>query len=262
MVQSVQRAMRILQELMAATSSLGVTELADRLGVAKPTAHALLRTLEAEGAVAQDADSGKYRLGPLLVALGHAYLDAHALRNRSVTWADLLASRVGEAVWVGTLTGDEVLVLHHAFRPGGVAQLLESGATLPWNATALGKAAVAFASPERLQALLGGKLGASTGSSVTDPVELEGQLARVRQKGYAVEANELTLGDAEVAAPVRGRSGEVVGAIGVVGPVERLLADAHHQECAIAVREVARGLSREMGATRASGLERRISEEF
>ncbi|MFI9626416.1 IclR family transcriptional regulator [Streptomyces sp. NPDC052042] len=254
MVQSVRRAMRLLRELMAGTPSLGVTELADRLSVAKPTAHALLRTLEAEGAVIQDADSGKYRLGPLLVVLGNAYLDAHELRNRSVTWADLLAARVGEAVWVGTLAQGEVLVLHHAFRPGGVAQLLESGATLPWNATALGKAVVAFALPERLKELLGGELTASTGSSVTDPVELEHQLAQVRQKGYATEVNELTIGDAEVAAPVRGRSGEVVGAIGVVGPMERLLADAHHQECAIAVREVARRLSRDMGATRVSGL--------
>lgn len=118
MVQAVQRAVRILRELAGSGPRLGVTDLADRLGVAKPTAYALLRTLEGEGLVVQDAETGRYCLGPGLVYLSNAYLDTQELRTRALTWADVLASRADEAVWVAVLSGDQALVVHHAFRPG------------------------------------------------------------------------------------------------------------------------------------------------
>ncbi|MHB9860671.1 IclR family transcriptional regulator [Streptomyces sp. YIM S03343] len=250
MVQAVQRAVQILRELAATGPRLGVTELADRLGVAKPTVHALLRTLEAEGLVVQDRDSSKYQLGPGLVQLGNAYLDTQELRTRSLTWADQLATLANEAVWVAVLTGDHVLVVHHAFRPEGAVQILEVGATVPWSTCALGKAIVAhLPAPER-ERLLAGKPAVLTGASVTDSSVLAGQLEDVRGTGYAIEDQESAIGDAGIASPVFDRSGEVVGALGLVGPVERLLAESARQNLAVAVRETARNLSRDLGAPR------------
>ena len=75
MIQSVQRAAQILAVLGSGTPRLGVTEIADRVGLAKPTVHGLLRTLEAHELVAQDPDTGKYSLGPGVLQLGNAYLD-------------------------------------------------------------------------------------------------------------------------------------------------------------------------------------------
>lgn len=257
MVQAVQRAAQILRELASTGPRLGVTELADRLGVAKPTVHALLRTLEAEGMVVQDRDSSKYQLGPGLVRLGNAYLDTQELRTRSLTWADQLATRAGEAVWVAVLTDDHILVVHHAFRPEGAVQILEVGASIPWSTCALGKAIVAFAPEAERERLLSAELAVLTGTSITDPEELSGQLDEVLKTGYALEEQESAIGDAGIAAPVFDRSGEVVGAIGIVGPVERLLAETARQELAVAVRETARNLSRDLGAPR--GTARRAS---
>lgn len=252
MVQAVHRAVQILRELAATGPRLGVTELADRLGVAKPTVHALLRTLEAEGLVLQDRDSSKYQLGPDLVQLGNAYLDTQELRTRSLTWADQLAARAGEAVWVAVLTGGHVLVVHHAFRPEGAVQILEVGARIPWSTCALGKAVVAYVPEGDREKLLAGELAVLTGASIVDPGRLSGQLDAVRRTGYAVEDQESAIGDAGIASPVFDRSGEVVGAIGLVGPVERLLAESARQELAVAVRETARNLSRDLGAPRGS----------
>lgn len=250
MIQSVQRAVRVLRELASAGGRLGVTELADRIGVAKPTAHSILRTLEAEGLVTQDRETSKYTLGPGLLLLGNAFLDGHELRTRSMTWADVLATETGEAVWVAVPTGDHVLVVHHAFRPEGGVQILEVGASVPWNTCALGKAIVAFG-PERLEsALLAAEPAVLTGRSITDPTELARELAGVRERGYAVEDQESALGDAGIAAPVFDRSGQVVGAMGVVGPVERLLAETRRETLAVSVRETARNLSRDLGAGR------------
>jgi DNA-binding IclR family transcriptional regulator len=249
MVQSVTRAIDILRALAGAGRGLGVTELADRLGVAKPTAHALLRTLEAGGLVGQDHETGKYRLGPALLEFGNAYLETHELRARSVVWADTLANRAGEAVWVAVLSGDHMLVVHHAFRPEGAVQILEVGAVLPWHACALGKAVVAHLEAEQRAELLAGPLAPLTGGTLTDPAELTGQLAAVTAVGYAVEDGEAAIGDAGIAAPVFDRDG-VVGAIGLVGPVERLLAEGVREQLAVAVREIARLLSRDLGAGR------------
>jgi DNA-binding IclR family transcriptional regulator len=223
--------------------------VADRLGVAKPTAFALLKTLEQGGLVSQDHVTNRYRLGPALLELGNAYLDTHELRARCLVWADSLATRAGEAVWVGVLSGDHVIVVHHAFRPEGAVQILEVGAALPWHTCALGKAIVAHQPAPDRQRLLAADLSVLTGQTVTDPVALAEELARVVATGYATEASEAAIGDAGIAAPVHDRDG-VVGAIGLVGPVERLLDDDRRDDLAVAVRETARMLSRDMGAGR------------
>ena len=183
--------------------------------------------------------------------LGNAYLDTQELRARSLSWADTLATRADEAVWVTVLTGDHVFVVHHAFRPEGVVQILEVGASIPWSTCALGKATVAFLPADQREALLGGDLPALTGSSITDRDVLARQLEEVGRTGHALENQESALGDAGIAAPVFDRNG-VAGAIGIIGPVERVLDDSARQGHIVAVREVARQISRELGAGRGS----------
>jgi DNA-binding IclR family transcriptional regulator len=248
-VQSVSRAIDVLRALAGAARGLGVTEVAARIGVAKPTAHALLRTLEADHLVGQDHTTGKYRLGPAVLELGNAYLETHELRARSIVWADHLATRADEAVWVGVLSTDHVLVVHHAFRPEGAVQILEVGAAVPWHACALGKAIAAHVPAAQRAELLAAEHAVLTGGTATDRAELAAQLAAVLKRGYAIEDGEAAIGDAGIAAPVFDRDG-VVGAIGLVGPVERLLAEDARDRLAVAVRETARVLSRDLGAGR------------
>ena len=123
MIQSVGRAARILKALGSESARLGVTELAERLGLAKATVYGLLRTLEAHQLVEQDLETGKYRLGPALLQLGNAFLDNNELRARSLLWAETLAGRAREAVHVGVLYGANVLLVHHVFRPDDSLQI-------------------------------------------------------------------------------------------------------------------------------------------
>jgi DNA-binding IclR family transcriptional regulator len=250
-IQSVERAARILKALGAGTSRLGVTELAERLDLSKATVHAMLRTMERQELVEQDAETGKYRLGPAMLQLGNAFLDNHELRGRSLLWADSLASRVGEAVRVGVMHGPSVLIVHHVFRPDNSVQILEVGASIPWHACALGKAIVANVAPEVRSALLAAPLARLTGSTVTDPEALAAVLEDVAASGLALEDQEAIVGEAEIGAPVFDHLGHVAGAIAVTGSVERILPEGHPQAAIVAtVKETARGLSREMGAGR------------
>jgi DNA-binding IclR family transcriptional regulator len=250
MIQAVERAARILVVLGSGTPRLGVTEIAERVGLAKPTVHGLLRTLEKHDLVAQDPDTGKYSLGPAVLSLGNAYLDGSELRARSLLWAESLSQRAGEAVWVASLSGSRVIVLHHVFRPDNTVQILEVGAAIPWHACALGHAIVAYLPDSQRVAVMTGDLAALTGRTKTSRAALSRALAQVRKQGYALEDQEATVGDAGIAAPILGRDGAVAGAIGVVGAAERLLAPAARSELARAVTEAARAVSRDLGATR------------
>jgi DNA-binding IclR family transcriptional regulator len=250
MIQSVERAARILAVLGSGTPRLGVTEISDRLGLAKPTVHGLLRTLEKHNLVAQDPDTGKYSLGPGVVSLGNAFLDGSEVRARSLLWAESLAQRAGEAVWVAILSGSRVIVLHHVFRPDNTVQILEVGAAIPWHACALGHAIVAQLPESERTRALAGDLTPLTGQTKTTRAALGRVLAQVRKQGYAVEDQEATVGDAGIAAPILGRDGMVAGAIGVVGAADRLLVPAARPELARAVQEAARAISRDLGAGR------------
>jgi DNA-binding IclR family transcriptional regulator len=252
MIQSVGRAARILKALGSEQARLGVTELADRLGLAKATVYGLLRTLEAHQFVEQDLETGKYRLGPALLQLGNAFLDNHELRARSLLWAESLASRAREAVLVGVRYGPSVLIVHHVFRPDDSVQILEVGASIPWHACALGKAMVAFLNPSERKELLDDGLPRLTGQTLTEPEVLVQELARIARDGIAIENQEAILGEAGIAAPLFDNHGAVVGAMGLAGPVEHLLPGAAAADLVAAVKEAARGLSRELGAGRLS----------
>jgi DNA-binding IclR family transcriptional regulator len=136
------------------------------------------------------------------------------------------------------------------FRPDNTVQILEVGAAIPWHACALGHAIVANLPATQRTRALAGDLAPLTGKTKTTRAALARALARVRQRGYAVEDQEATLGDAGIAAPIVARDDVVAGAIGVVGAADRLLAAASRDEMVRAVIEAARAVSRDLGAGR------------
>ncbi len=249
MIQSVDRAARILKALAGGPGRLGVSELSARLGLAKGTVHGLLRTLQDHGLVEQHADSDKYQLGPELLKLSSRYLDLSELRARSLAWSELLAERAQEAVRVAVQHENGVLVVHHVFRPDATLQILEVGAVLPLHATALGKAVLAYLDDELAAPFLA-ELPRLTGHTHVQPTALKREFATIRERGYALEREEAVLGEVGVAAPIFDRRSEPIGAIGVAGPRERVLRRGREQIVSAAVIEAARAISRDLGAPR------------
>ena len=246
-VQSLERAAAILHAIAGSGGQMGVTELAEAVGLAKTTTHGLLRTLLELDFVDQDAQTGRYALGASLLGLGSHHLDANELRSRASNWADALAARSGCAVRLGTLAGFQVVVVHHVFRPDDSPQELEVGLVLPAHATAMGKVLLASRSA-RARPPADVRLERLTPATVTDPVALAAQLEAVRAQGWAQDREERLSGVAGVAAPVRGPGGLVVAALGVTGPVEDLLTPAGTARPAVVamVGDAAAAVSREL----------------
>ncbi|NAZ76147.1 helix-turn-helix domain-containing protein [Kineococcus sp. T13] len=243
-IQSIERAAAVLRLLSGAGQGLGVVDVGNALGLAKTTAHGILRTLVDVGFVEQD-EAGDYRASPGLADLGRPRIDANDLRAHAVNWTDSLASRTGESVKLATLVDGRALVVHHVFRPDDSAQELLTGTSLPAHACALGKVLLASA-PVRPR----GRLSALTARTTVDAAALRRTLAAVREQGWALDVEELAEGAAGIAAPVRDRGGLVVGAVGIDGDADRLVDTRGRPRAGLvpAVCQAARSISRGLGS--------------
>ena len=247
MIQSVDRALRI-HAVHQGDHRLTLGELAQRLELPPSTVHGIVRTLLAHRVVAQERDTGRYRLGPAVLTMGNVYLDTLELRSRVTPWAEDLARRTGLAVRTAVMLVDDVVVVHHQPRPDGSRQMPEVGIVIPAHASALGKAILAF-DGELAEVLLASPAAARsmTGDTITDETALRAQLDEIRTTGIAYEVEEAVLGECCVAATLSDQLGGPVGALGLVvasgeWPLEQSSIDS--------LRTAARAVSRELGATR------------
>ena len=246
MIQSVDRAVRILLALQGARR-LSLSDLAARVELPSSTVHGILQTLAAHGMVEQETGSARYMLGPAVLRLSSVYLDSLDFRSRALKWAEELARRSGAAVRAGVLLVDDVIIVHHEPRPDGSRQMPEVGFVIPSHACALGKALLAFRSgggPAPVTS--GGLLRRMTGETIVEPLRLEAEFENVRRNGVATEHDEALLGESGLAAPVFEATGVVAGAVGVVIPSSEWPPPPSLTDD---VREAARNISRELGAT-------------
>ena len=189
-IQSLERAAAVLRLLAGGERRLGLSDVASSLGLAKGTAHGILRTLQQEGFVEQDPATGKYQLGAELLRLGNSYLDVHELRARALVWTDDLARSSGESGYLGVLHQQGVLIVHHVFRPDDSRQVLEVGAMQPLHSTALGKVLAALDPVARSEAAGRGTPGRSRSAPSRIRRSFEAVLELTRARGWAADVEE------------------------------------------------------------------------
>ncbi|MEV5729472.1 IclR family transcriptional regulator [Streptomyces pharetrae] len=244
-VQSVDRAVNVL-EILARSGEAGVTEIADELGVHKSTAFRLLGVLENRGLVAQAKDRGKYYLGAGVLRLAGAAAVRLDISQEGVPVCRELADELGETVNIAVLDDDAAVNIMQARGTASVTAQNWLGRRTPLHATSSGKVLLAHMPPTLREGLLARSLPRFTERTITAASMLRGELEAVVARGYGTTVEELELGLAAVAAPIRAHDGEVIAAISVSGPVYRLNPDRLPE---LARRTVAAGaeLSRRMG---------------
>jgi len=225
--QAVLRAVGLLKAFAGDQPVLRLPELADRAGLNKTTAYRLLSTLASEGLLEHLPDGQGYRLGPELLALGSRALGqgapgAPGLRAAARGELQALAFATRETATLEVLVGRDVLILDEAVGDYVVGSMPSLGTRWPAHATSTGKVLLAHLPRPVLDHLLAEPLQAATPRTITDAAALRRELARVRERGWSLAAEELEPGFAAVGAPVRGPGGEVIAAISVGGPRGRV----------------------------------------
>lgn len=223
---SVTTAIRLLKAFSADEAELGISTLAQRLGVAKSTVHRLVVTLVAEGLLEQNPETERYKLGIGLFGLGALVRQRMDLSNEARPHLFSLRETTGETILLGIPTDTEIMYIYTMESPHAVRLRGDIGVRRPAHCTAIGQAIYAFASEDVVERLLARPLPQRTPRTVTDPDRLRAIFAEVRARGYAIEDEESEPGIRGLAAPVRGADGHVVGAVGIAGPSQRIAPDA------------------------------------
>ncbi|MEP7090388.1 MAG: IclR family transcriptional regulator [Nocardioidaceae bacterium] len=217
-VQSVDRALALLEALALAGRPMGVGELALQTGLAQGTAHRLLRGLQQRGYVRHD-DSRKYSLGTAALRLSDA-----AQRSLSSSARPFLAQLVqvsGETANLAVLEGDDVVYVAQVPSPHTLRMFAEVGRHVPPHSTAVGKVLLAGMPRARALAVLRRTgLPRRTPSTITDLDAFIAELDLVREDGWAADEEEQEIGVRCVAVPVR-TGDQVLAAMSLSGPAER-----------------------------------------
>jgi DNA-binding IclR family transcriptional regulator len=253
---SVQRALGVLTLFAEHGPVLRVGEVAKLCGLGASTASRLLATLVDAGLLERDA-GGSYQLGPAVITLAGVALNRSQLYREARVVAYEISADTGLGVNVAELRDEKVFYLLHF--DGRLAQRSYTlmGRHNPLHATGLGKCLLAERSAADRSELLGsGPYDSYTAHTLTTPESLDEQLRLVRERGYATEREELALGRACVAAPIRGRGGAVVAAISISGPLSALRLEEREAEFSRTAIEAADRIGTAIGAVHAGPTEK------
>jgi DNA-binding IclR family transcriptional regulator len=245
-VRALSRGLRVLALFNVDHPEWSLNELARTTHLHKATTYRMTRTMEAEGFLVFDPDTGNYHLGPAVIPLSYLAQKQSELERMAKPFLEQLAAETGETANLAIETEGTFIVIGsvltaHTFKPQ-----LPIGRVLTDLSNAHGKLFVALKPPEEWKKFLSRPQPQLTPYSLTDRKQVEAELIRVAQEGVAYDMEEHGLGVCSVAAPVRGPGGAVIATVSVVAPKERF-GPAERQRFTEAAQRVAAELSAYLG---------------
>jgi DNA-binding IclR family transcriptional regulator len=253
-VQSLGRAFAILEEVARHREGIGLSELSKLVGLHNSTTFHLVKTMVSLGYIRQEKDSKRYRVGRPLFALAASSLDEIEMVNVATPVLEDLARETGESSHFAVRMGDAVVVIARTSGPGAFQLTDRVGVVRPAHCTALGKVILASLRDDQLQRFLERvELKPSTEKSITEIAVLLREIEETRRSGIAFDDGEFNLEVRCVAVPVMDFTGQIIGALGISGPIWRLSIQALQTRAKI-VRAAADRLSAEFGAKGAASL--------
>src|SRR5213080_4774006 len=247
-VDAAAKALELLSAFSFREPRLSLADLAARTGIPRATAFRLLSTLEQSGFLAKE--HGAYQLGIKCFVLGNIVAGGLDLRETAHPHLVALRDATRETTQLAILDHWQVVYLDRMLGPFPTRFMRSrAGAILPAYCTGLGKALLAYR-PEAEVAVWAAtqRFAALTPRTITSPKRLLKELRIVHERGYAVDDQEREKGVRCLAAPVRNHTGDVVAAISIAGPIDRMPQRLEGSDLAEAVTAAARAISIDLGA--------------
>jgi DNA-binding IclR family transcriptional regulator len=221
-IESVDNALKLLL-LLGERPEIRLSEATRYLGVAPSTAHRLLAMLTYRGFVRQDPVSKAYLPGPSLTGVAFAIYSRLDIQRSAAPIMRALGEQLGESIHVGMLDGANVHFVAAVEGPAAVRVASRLGRTMPAHCTSTGKVMLAQLAEDELGQLFPNEdLERITAHSIGSRTELEAELARIRERGYAVNREESEDGVASVAVPIPTRAPGLRLALNAAAPQHRL----------------------------------------
>ncbi|SDK21848.1 IclR family transcriptional regulator [Streptomyces indicus] len=246
--QSVERAMAVLKVFLDGQPELRVSDVVRMTGLGTSTTSRLLATLESLEFVERDGISGLYRLGTAPITLGGVAVNHNPVHREARQLAQELAARLGLGANVAVRHGASLFYLLNFEGHLAPRSTVLTGQRKPLHATGLGKCLLlSLTAGERRELIPEDALHGFTPATLTTHAELDKELEVSERRGYATEVEELAHGRSCVAAPIRDRTGRIVAAISISGPLSTVALDRREDELARAAIEAADSVSVGLG---------------
>jgi DNA-binding IclR family transcriptional regulator len=251
MINSVLKAIRIMQLFSAAEPALTLAEISSRLDMPKSTAHNLLNTLLSEGFI-EKVGKDSYALGTAIIPLTQNIRVNVDLRDRAAPLLRQLADECRESVYLTVLDADCALYIYAVESSKRLLARTAVGDRAPLHCTSVGKAILAFLPQTEVDRLLQQEpLTAFTPQTITDVDELRDELARTRERGYAIDREEHERSTFCLGAPILDSRANVIGACSISG-ADPGLVNERMDDLSVRVMQTAEEISRRMGFVPAS----------
>lgn len=217
------RLFALLETIAARDHLYSLQGLVEQTGLPKPTLHRMLQQLEAGGLLQREVDGRHYGMGTRLRRLAENLLLNDSLHGARHTVLRRLVEEVGESCNITALSGSEVIYLDRVETAAPLRFYLHPGSRVPVHCSASGKIFLAqMGAAQRQRLLANGPLDAYTPKTLTEPAQIEREIARVRQDGFAVDNEEFLPGLLCIAALVPSASGPSNLCVALQAPVMRL----------------------------------------
>lgn len=247
-VQAVNNAIDILGLLGDTEGELSMSEIGAKLGLTRSNVNKLLATLEEFGYVEYNRYTGNFRLGVKTFQISQAYINKLNLIEISVQILMMVKEKLNESVYISVLKDGNVVYLNVVETDHAVRVLPRIGNVGPAYATATGKAQLAYKSNEEIERLFNEGLTKATDNTIDNVDELEEELEKVKQQGYAIDDEEYEVGVRCVGAPIFDFMNNVIAGISVSAPLERLSDERIEKEIIPVIIEAADKLSGKFGS--------------
>lgn len=222
-VQTLERALDILEALARSEEPLGVTEIGSRIGLHKSTVHRIIQTLCYRGYVEKEKDRERYRLGIKVVELSIKFFHDSEIRKVAASFLSQLAKSFDEVVHLVLPDDGQVVYIDKRESSQVISMHSKVGRRASMHCTAVGKSILSTLPEEEIRHILETKgMSRHTPKTITDPDVLIKQLKEIKKNGYAMEAEENEVGILCLGTPIFDYSGRAIGAISVSGPVNRM----------------------------------------
>ncbi len=246
-VQALERALNILELLGRSESELGVTEVAPAVGLPNGTAHRLLTTLSRRGYARQNPENRKYTLG--IKAFSLATAARERLGPLARPFLKELTEVSQESSNLAVMEKNSVVYIDQVPAPRMVRMFTEPGNRSPLHSTGTGKVLLAYQPGEIVDHVIGESgLSRFTPYTITDPKQLKNELERIRERGYAVDSEEMEEGVRCLATPIFAPDGRILAAMSVSGPAGRL-DEARLEELIPHIKRIAERFAEDLGAS-------------
>ena len=245
-VQSLDRALDVLEALASEQDGLGVTEISDRVDLHKSTVHRLLATLLDRGYVSKN-EHGSYNIGLKLIEVVSVYLNSLELQTEARPHVAQISTDLGLTAHLGVLDGDQVVYIERMDMYSGVKLYSQIGLRVHAYCSSLGKCLLSNFSSEDLDKIMNDcSFTKFTPNTISSLEELHEELKLVRKRGYGMDDQEFSMNNRCIGAPIYDYRGEIIAAVSASGP-PTLLTDERVPHVADYVKNKAGEISRSMG---------------